>query len=131
MFVSLLLKNWKYVIIVGLLISLVGSGIYVKILKAQITNCEQEKKNVQDALSISQSSVKSLQLSINEQNAAIEKLKKDADERLKNNAAALAKAKQDANNQKIKADKLLQTQRNTAITACEDANNLFNSVLKK
>lgn len=131
MFIAMLLKNWQLVIIAMLLATIAGISIYVSFLKRSTEQVKAEKQVLIGELKISQASVKTLQNSIDEQNTAIEKLKSDAAERAKTNASALAKAKQDAMKQREIAKELMKVQRDTSLSACEDANNLFNSVLKK
>lgn len=117
-----LLTN-KYVIIGAVV---VVAGIYIKILKVEISSCEAEKKNLVAELAISQASVKSLQAAINDQNAAVDKLKTDSDNREKAGAVEIAKAKVTADGFKKQADTLLRRVVPQNTSMCDAANQLIN-----
>ncbi len=121
-----LLTN-KYVII-GVIV--VAAGIYIAILKHQVSTCEEEKKILTAELAISQASVKSLQGAISEQNVAVEKFKSAADERAKKNEAEVVKAKVEAETFKKKASTILARVSPQNVTKCDAANQLFNEVIK-
>jgi hypothetical protein len=131
MFIGLLLKNWQLVVITALLLTLAGTGVYVKVLKSNVAQCEAEKASLQVALDASQASVKSLMSAVEEQNLAVQKLKDSADEREKAGRAALAKAKATSEANKQWANDLLKRTIPQGVTACDAANQLINEVLKK
>jgi len=121
-----LLTN-KYVII-GIILA--AAGAYFAILRHQVSACEAEKGILVAELAISQASVKSLQGAINEQNAAIDKLKTDSDVREKAGQVEIAKAKVKADNFKKQAADILKKVAPQNITKCDAANLLINEELK-
>lgn len=121
-----LLTN-KYVII-GMIV--VAAGIYITILRSQLSSCTAEKNLLTAELNISEASVKGLQAAIVEQNTAIEKLKSAADERAKKNAEEVAKAKVIADTYKKRADDLAKRVVPQNVSKCDAANDLFNEVIK-
>jgi hypothetical protein len=129
-FLKLLLGNWQLVAVIALLAAMAGTGIYIKILKGNIETCEAEKKTLVAELEVSQASVKGLQISITEQNTAIEKLKSDADAREKAAATEIAKAKATSAGLKKQADDLLKRTIPQNTTACDAANQLFNEEIR-
>ena len=130
MIIGLLLKNWQLVVIGILLLALSGMGVYVKMLKSNVAQCEAEKIALSVALDASQASVKSLQGAIEEQNAAVQKFKDAADEREKAGRAALAKAKATSEANKKWANDLLGRTIPQGTTACDAANQLINEEIR-
>lgn len=126
MAIQLLLKNWKLVIIGLLLIALSATGIYINILKNNIVAIEAEKESLIIKLEVSNASIATLRNSIDEQNAAVQKLKEDADAREKASRNEILKAKIESANQKKRADDLMTRVRPQDKTSCEAANELFN-----
>jgi hypothetical protein len=127
---TILLKNWQLVAIGLLLAALAGSGLYINLLKSQKETVVAEKNLLTAALEVSQGSVKSLQQAIVDQNTAIEKFKSAADERVKINAAAIAKAKSEAAVSKKIASDLLKRKPDPTKPICESANDLFNEEIQ-
>lgn len=122
---AFLLQNKSLVVIVLLLIALAGSGVYAKVLKSDVEKCEAEKRELSAKLDISQASVKSLQESLNEQNAAVEKLNTDAAKRQLANAEVIAQAKSVANVYKKRADDLMKATPLAGLSKCDSASQLI------
>lgn len=129
-FIGLILNNWQLVVIGLLLVALAGSGVYVKMLKSDIIALEAEKASLIVKLEVSNASIAALQKSIDEQNAAVEKFKADADAREKANRNEIVKAKVESANQKKRADDLMTRVIPQNTTACDAANQLFNEEIK-
>jgi hypothetical protein len=130
MFIGLLLKNWQLVVIGLLLVTLAGSGVYVKILKSDIVALEAEKASLVTKLEVSNASIAALQKSINEQNAAVQAFKEAADAREKASRNEIIKAKTESANLKKYADDLMSRVIPQNVTACDAANLLINEELK-
>ena len=130
MVVGLLLKNWQLVVIGLLLLTLAGTGVYVKMLKSNIAALEAEKASLVVKLEVSNASIAALQKSINEQNAAVQKFKEAADAREKANRNEIAKAKVESLTQKQRAEDILKRVIPENTTACDAANQLFNEEIK-
>jgi hypothetical protein len=99
-------------------------------LKSDIVALEAEKASLVVKLEVSNASIAALQKSINEQNAAVEKFKADADAREKANRNEIVKAKVESANQKKRADDLMGRVIPKDTTACDAANQLFNEEIK-
>lgn len=124
-------KNWQLVLIV-ILLGIIGSySFYVKSLKKEIDIEIDAKKTIAAKLEVSQEAVKSLQGAINEQNAAVEKMKIAADERAKANQAELNRAKVTADTYKQQATDILKNVAPQGLPKCDSANILINSELKR
>lgn len=121
-----LLTN-KYVII-GIIVALLGT--YIVILRGQVATCKAEKDTLTAELQVSQASVKSLQQAINDQNAAVEKLKADADAREKAGQVEIAKAKDKADTFKKQASDLLKKVAPQGVAKCDAANQLINQEIR-
>jgi len=130
MFIAMLLKNWQFVVIGLLSAALAGSGIYIKVLKSDVTALNAEKSSLIVKLEVSTSSITALQSAIGEQNAAVEKFKAEADAREKANRNEAIKAKVESANQKKRADDLMARVIPQNTTACNAANQLFNEEIK-
>lgn len=130
MFIGLLLKNWQLVVIGLLLLTLAGTGVYVKMLKSDIVALEAEKASLVTKLEVSNASIAALQKSIDEQNTAVQKFKEAADVREKANRNEIVKAKTESANQKKRADDLMGRVIPQNTTACDAANQLFNEEIK-
>ena len=128
--IGLLLRNWQLVVIGLLLAALAGSGVYVKVLKSNIVALEAEKASLIVKLEVSNASIAALQKSINEQNAAVEKFKADADAREKASRSEIAKAKVESATQKQRAEDILKRVIPANTTAADAANQLFNEEIK-
>ena len=128
--VGLLLRNWQLIVIGLLLLTLAGTGAYVKMLKSNIAALEAEKASLVVKLEVSNASIAALQKSINEQNAAVQKFKEAADAREKANRNEIAKAKVESLTQKQRAEDILKRVIPANTTACDAANQLFNEEIK-
>ena len=128
--VGLLLRNWQLIVIGLLLLTLAGTGVYVKMLKSNIVALEAEKASLVVKLEVSNASIAALQKSINEQNAAVQKFKEAADAREKANRNEIAKAKVESLTQKQRAEDILKRVIPENTTACDAANQLFNEEIK-
>jgi len=129
-FITLILGNKNLVIGLILVALLAGTGIYIKVLKNDISNLTVEKNNLAAELQISQASVKGLQQAITDQNTAIDKLKSDADTRVAAHQAEIAKAKNTAELYRKQAQYLMTTQAPQDKPKCDSANNLINQEIK-
>jgi hypothetical protein len=71
-----------------------------------------------------------LQQALDEQNAAVQRLKDAADKRVEENKKAIAVAKAEAESHKKRAASLLSRVPTAGITVCESADNLFNQEIQ-
>jgi len=122
---TLLLKNWQLVVIGILLAAISAMGLYVKSLKNDITLCEDQKKVIKAELDISQASVKSLQGAIDEQNAAVQKMKDAAAAKEKLYLEELARVKKTTDILRQQAGDIMKRQPPQGMSACDAANNLI------
>ena len=127
---------YKNLIIIGVLLAVFGSGlVYIKILKSEVATAQAEKKTVEAELGVSQASVKGLQDSIKNQNAAIDKLKADAAIRAAKNQVEIITAKKTAASYKQQADDLMKRPAPagtvTGVARCDAVNQLINQEIKK
>lgn len=129
-FLSVLAAN-KTLIIAALLVAmLAGAGVYVKVLKSDIAVLESEKVALNTKLAVSNASITALEVAINDQNAAIQKLKEHAIKRDQEGRVWTAKAKVEADDLKKKADDLMKQVPPQGVSRCDAANRLFNLEIK-
>jgi len=131
--IAILLKNRSLVGLGVLLLALAGTGIYIKVLKGEVSTLTAEKNTLiaekntlKMELVLSQDSVKKLQLAVDEQNTAIKKLKDDADARLVAHQVEIKKAKDKAASYKKLADELMNLVPAPGKPICDEANALIN-----
>jgi len=124
---SIILRNKNFII--GLIIaSVIGIGAaYISSLKKSLTVAQAEKITLETQLQVSQSSVKQLQLSLDEQNAAIDKLKLDSDARIKFGQKELNKAKVESELYRRRAEDIMKVKPDPTLSICDAANALINS----
>lgn len=129
-FLLSLLTN-RYVIIGIVVTAVVGGGFfYVTGLQKQVIKLKADNQVLKTNLQISEDSVKTLKISINDQNTAIDKFKTDADVRVKAGQAAVAAAKASSDNYKAQAAAILSAKLPKDANACNAANELINSEIK-
>lgn len=100
---------------------------YISILKSQKTNLKAEVENLNEKLKITKASVSKLQDSISEQNTAIDKFKKSADENAEKNKPKIDAANTTAAELNRQASAILSKPQLKETTACAAANELINS----
>lgn len=127
----MLLQNWKLIAAGALIAIIAGLGVYIRILKGDVATCTAEKQTLQATLEVSQASVKSLRIAINDQNDAIDKMQIDAAAREKSHAGAIAAAKSNAVSAKKRADELMFSMIPQNVSACDAANELINSEIRR
>jgi hypothetical protein len=124
------LVKYKSLIAYGIiLIIIVASVFYVWNLKKDNTLLISQKALISSQLVDSQASIKTLQTSIDTQNAAFDALKSAADAQQVKNAAALKQAQIAAGNYKQRAEDLLKLKAPQNIPKCDAANDLINQEL--
>lgn len=106
------------------------AGAYIFYLKNQLAVCKAENGKAMAELEISQASVKSLQGAIDEQNAAIEKLKTDAEARAKAGQALINKAKTEALVYKSRSEEIMRLTPKPGKSQCEAAEDLINEEIR-
>ena len=128
--VAFLLKN-KSLVLAGILIAaMLGAGVYIKILKADLSAAIAEKNVVVAELQVSQSSVKGLQQAILDQNTAIDKMKTEIDARFAAHQVEINKARADAASYKKQAQALMDAKVPPNESDCVATNNLINKELQ-
>jgi chromosome segregation ATPase len=125
--VQFLLSHKAFVACILLCLIIAGGCLYIKILKEEVTTAKAEKAVVVSDLAISQASVATLQTSIQDQNAAIAKLKTDADARVAAHQVEIAAATKKAESYKQQAADLMKRIANPAQSRCDAVNDLINS----
>jgi peptidoglycan hydrolase CwlO-like protein len=134
--ITFLLNHKALFFIVWLSCVIVGQGIYiklnineVKLLKSEKLVLVAEKDTIKAHLEISQTMAKNLQSSVNEQNAAINKLKSDSLAREQEHKIKIAQANEKANKYKKEAEEIMKRQPPQNLTKCDAANQLVNTEL--
>lgn len=130
-FILSLLSNRNVVFGILFVVLFLGTGIYIKILKNELSHSQDENNILSLKLSVSETSVKSLQNAINDQNSAIERLKKSASDREKLYRIEIEKATSKAGTLKKQADEILKKILPQNITKCDAANELVNSQINE
>ncbi len=129
--VTLLLKNWQ-LIVIGLLIAALGaSKLYINSLNKDISVLEQEKNVIKAELEVSQASVKSLQGAIDEQNAAVQKMKDAAAAKEKLYLEELARVKKTTDALRQQAGDIMKRQPPQGMSLCDAANNLISEEISR
>lgn len=128
--ISFLLNNKCLIALVLLGAVIAGQAAYTKSLRGDIDDLTKEKVMLTVKLEVSNASIVTLQDSINEQNAAINKFKKDAEEREKRNRAELENSKKLAANHKKRADDLLKRPAPVGVSDCKAADDLINEAVE-
>lgn len=131
MFIELLLKNWKLIVAAILVAIIAGLGVYIRILKGDVATLTAKMETTKAELSVSQASVKSLQIAITEQNDAIDKMQIDANNREKTHAAELATAKASTATAQKRAKDLMAAVAPQNLSKCDAANELINSQIRR
>lgn len=125
-----LLKNKALVAMAILALALAGQSFRISLLKSSNKALEAEKAAVQTLLETSQANLKQLQGEIKVQNDAIEKLKKEGDERVAKNAEEVKKAQAVAETYKKKAEDLMNRKAPQNLNKCDAANALINEEIR-
>ena len=128
--ISVLLKNWQLIAIGLLSVALLSLMGYAKYLNSQKETLIAEKNVLQAQLEVSQASVKSLQIAIEEQNAAVAKMKADAEARADAGKVLVEKAKTEALRYKRRADELIKLRPPADKTQCEASEALINEEIR-
>lgn len=123
---KLLLSNKSIIANILLLLALASAGIYIRILNLENSNLEKDVVSLKNKLRISDESIKELQGKIDDQNKAIDKLKKDSDDREKAHASEIAIANAKAGSYKQQASDILKmmSQNPDKCKASDDAINM-------
>ncbi len=126
-----ILWQYKSLIVIGLLLLVVGSMYtYTGIIKKDRDVAISLSNSLKGELKISQTSVKTLDEKIAEQNLMIDAFKKDADDRLSKNKPNLDKATATAVTINKQADDLLKRQPLKDTNSCANADVLINEEIK-
>ena len=127
---TLFIKYWYFIVIGALMLALSGSGVYINLLKSQKATLVAEKATLKTLLDESQANLVQLKNDIDFQNKAIDKLKSDADARLKKGEAAVKQAKETADVYKKQAGDILTRRPPDGIPKCDAATQLIIGELK-
>lgn len=130
LFLELIIKHWQIVVMGFLLAILAGSGVYIQSLKTGNSKLISDKILLANQLADSQANIKQLMNNIDAQNAAVDKLKSDADARLAAHEIDIKKAKTEAANYKKQAQDLLNRPMPPNTSICTAADQLINEELQ-
>jgi len=125
-----LLKNKALVAILILAAALGVQSFRISLLKSEAKTLTAEKQTLKTQLDESQANLLQLQNDIQSQNAAIERLKKDGDERVAKNAEDVKKAKKEAEGYKKQAQDLMNRKVPQNVSKCDAANALINEEIR-
>lgn len=124
--IAFILSRWKLFLMVAVVGAFAAQTFYIEYLKLQRSELKTEIKALDYRLKDSQANVKSLSKALDDQNRAVDDLKKEADERLAKKQAELLAAKKDAKKYKDRADEILNTPPSNPNNMCESAETLIN-----
>ena len=125
-----ILTHKEFIVILLMLVVLGFEFAYIKSLHLENTALKADNATLTSNLQASNNSIKTLQSSINDQNVAIDKLKAAADEREKENAAAILAAAKKADSYHQQAIDILKLKPQSA-DKCQSANDLINQEILK
>ncbi len=128
--IDYLLSHRMTVFVALLLMFIAGQGAYVSVLGSRLDLAKSQKDLLSTQLSSSRASVQQLELSLEDQNTAIEKIKSAADERVKAHAAEVQKAQQLASTYKARAEELLRKDKPNNKSSCDAVDDLINEELR-
>ncbi len=128
---SFLLGNKNLILGVMLMVALSIVGVRIKLLKSKLAETVAQKAVVVNQLKISQDSVRVLSASIDTQNNLIDKMKTDAENRVKTHKAELEAATKQSNVYKKKATDIMAQKIKAGESACDAVNDLFDGELGK
>ncbi len=128
--INFLLGNKTALLGIALIVTIIGMGTYVKILKRNIELCEKEKVVLTEKLAISQDAVIRLTTAIDEQNKAVEKFRADAAEREKRNASELNRVRITADTNKKRAEEILARKPPPDVPDYKAADDLINEAIR-
>jgi hypothetical protein len=129
-FVELLLQHKEFLVIVVLLVGMLMGFLYIKALHAENAKLEAENSTLATNLKASNDSIATLQATITTQNAAVDKLKTDADARVQMHATEIAAATAKADTYRQQALDILRLKPSNP-DQCKAANDLINSEILK
>lgn len=118
-----LLKHWQWAAMGVMALTIFGSTQYIHLLRG-------ENKVIADKLEIAAESIRSLQQAVNDQNAAIDKMKADSDARAARGQAEIAQAKIKSDSFKKQAEDLMKKQTPQGVSKCDAANLWINEEIK-
>lgn len=121
--VLFLLKHWQLFAIGAMALVIFGSTQYIHLLRG-------ENKVIAEKLEIANESIRSLQQAINDQNAAIDKMKADSDAREARGQAEIAQAKIKSDSFKKQAGDLMKKQTPQGVSKCDAANLWINEEIR-
>ena len=127
---TFLLNNKTLVMLALLSLVIAGQGVYISMLRSDKTVLIAEKSQLKTLLDVSQANVLQLTGDIEAQNASIDALKKDGDERLAKHAKEVKKAEDAAAAYKKRAEELLTRKPPQNVSRCDAANALINEEIR-
>lgn len=123
--------NLGTILLVALLLTNLGSYLYIKHIKETNRALVAEKKELNTRLVVSTQSITDLRASIEQQNSAIAKLKKESDERQALAARELETAKKQRARAENRARQLMNKKVPPGKDVCTAANDLINEEIKR
>lgn len=126
-----IVKYWQLILAGVFAGALALSGTYIVLLKGQKETLIAQKESLVVALDVSAGSIKRLEIAINEQNTAIDKLQLDAAERERANQAEVSRVKALAETYRKQASDLMGKKIPQGVNVCDAANMLYNEEIKK
>ena len=129
-FLTLLLEHKEFIVIVVLLIAGFLGLEYVKGLHSEVTELRTKNGVLEANLETSNKSIKDLQSAIATQNAAVDKMKADADARQQAHAVEIASANSKADTYRKQALDILMIKPQDP-DKCKAANDLVNGEILK
>lgn len=126
-----LLKYWKVGALVALLLVISGLYAYNAKLHSDLADANAQLTVIKKDFQVSQANLKHVSDALEAQNAAIDRLKRDAEERAARNAKEIAKAQAIANGFKEMANGLLRQPPDPTLSLCDNANVQINKEIQR
>lgn len=127
---AFVVNYWYLIVIVALSAIIAGFTFYVDMLQTDKKLLESEKRELITRLDVSQNSVKELQQSINDQNAAIRKLQQEGELRQQQAEKEIAAAKKQKLDAEQRAKKLMTRKLPAGKDVCTAADELINEEIR-
>jgi hypothetical protein len=127
---TLILKNWKWVLVIGLLTLIFFQHAYILRQNGKIDELNGELLLTKKTLEVSQISLKEMSLQVDKQNLAISKFEEESKRMLEKHKHELERARANANKFKADAASIMNQRPTPGVSECDNANSIINQELK-
>lgn len=128
--ISVLLKNWKWVLFLFLLSLIFFQHAYILRQNGKIDELNGELILSKKTLEVSQISLKEMSLQLDKQNLAISKFEEESKIMIEKHKRELERARVTANKFKADAASIMNRKPTPGVSQCDNANSIINQELK-